>query len=200
MRHPILLNLILILPLPGIGQDNFTKKASAGLTISCPWINNYSFYDYDLKKSSSKSGFTGLGASIFYKTGKNKISLNFGFTGDLPAPVGAFDYGHEGTRTNIGSIIMEVLYHQKVYHKLNIIAGLNAVNYRFNFTSYVDSIPSYIKRNKTIGLTIGTEYLFSRNFALSLFYRPALVMPGTKQYRHVISLDARFDINIWRRK
>ena len=72
-------------------QNKQKQPGAIGVTASLPWVNNYSYYNYNLKKSSSKSGFVGLGASVFYKTGKNKFSLNFGFTGDLPVPVGAFD-------------------------------------------------------------------------------------------------------------
>ena len=183
-----------------MSQDKQEQRRSIGVTASLPWVNNYSFYDYDQKRSSSKSGFAGLGASVFYKTGENKFSLNFGFTGDLPAPIGAFDYGKQGTRTNILSTFGEVLYHRNVFDKLSIIAGLNYVRYRFNFTSYVDTLPSYSTFDKTSGITVGSEYRFSQTFSLALLYRPTIVSFDLKQYRHLISLDARFDINVWRQK
>jgi len=190
---------MLTVPFFAISQNKQKQPGAIGVTASLPWVNNYSYYNYNLKKSSSKSGFVGLGASVFYKTGKNKFSLNFGFTGDLPVPVGAFDYGKEGTRASILTNFWEGLYHRRLFHRVNILAGLNYIKYRFNFTSYVDSLPSYSKFDKTIGLTIGSEYRFSRNSSIALFYRPTIISLDQKQYRHLISLDARFDINVWRR-
>jgi hypothetical protein len=182
-----------------MSQDRQKQTKAIGVTASLPWVNNYSYYDYDLNHSSSKSGFVGLGASAFYKTGKSKFSLNFGFTGDLPAPIGAFDYGKEGTRTNILSNFWEGLYQRNLFERANIIAGINYVKYRFNFTSYVDTLPSYSIFDKTIGLTIGSEYRFSKTFSVALFYRPTIIPLDEEHYRHLLSLDARFDINLWRR-
>ena len=199
MRQFLLLSIILTFPLLSKSQDNSKQTRSIGVTASLPWVNNYTYYDYDLRKSLSKSGFIGLGASGFYKTGKNKLSLNVGFTGDLPVPMGPFDYGHEGTRTNILCAFFEGLYHRNLIAKWGIIAGLNYVKYRFVFTSYVDTLPSYSTFDKTIGLTIGSEYRFSRVFSVALLYRPTIFSLDLKQYRHLISLDARFDINVWRR-
>jgi hypothetical protein len=198
MRQLLFLTFVLTTPFTGMSQDKKGQKA-IGVTAALPWVNNYSYHNYELQKSSSKSGFVGLGASAFYKTGKDKFSLNFGFTGDLPAPIGAFDYGKEGTRTNILSNFWEVLYHRNFLHRVNMIAGLNYVKYDFNFTSFVDTLPSYSKFDKTLGLTVGSEYRFSRNSSIALFYRPAIISFDLKQYRHLISLDARFDINLWKR-
>jgi hypothetical protein len=200
MKHSILLSIILTIPFFARSQSKPEQLKSIGITASLPWVNNYYYYNYDQKKSSFKSGFTGLGASFFYKTGKNKFSLNFGWTGDLPAPMGAFDYGKDGTRTNILSTFGEVIYHRNVLGKLNILAGPNLVRYRFNFTSYVDSLPSYSIFDKTLGITAGGEYRFSKTFSVGLFYRSTIVSLDLKQYRHLISLDARFDINVWQQK
>jgi len=200
MRRFLLLSIILTLPFLSKSQDHSKQAKSIGVTASLPWINSYVYYDYTIRKSSSKSGFVGLGASGFYKVAKNKFSLNGGFTGDLPAPVAAFDYGHEGTRTNILCTFFEGLYHRNLIAKWNIIAGLNYVKYCFGFTSYVDTLPSYSTFDKTLGITIGSEYRFGRTFSVALFYRPAIVSLDLKQYMHLISLDARFDINVWRQK
>ena len=109
-------------------------------------------------------------------------------------------YGKDGTRTNILSTFGEVIYHRNVFGKFNIIAGLNYVRYRFNFTSYVDTLPSYSIFDKTLGITVGSEYRFSKVFSVGLLYRPTIVSFDLEQYRHIISLDARFDINVWRKK
>lgn len=199
MRQLLILSFVLTIPFLSKSQDAQGLPRAVGVTLSLPWINSYSYYDYDLQQSSSKSGFVGLGASAFYKTAKSKLSLNFGFTGDLPVPLGAFDYGKEGTRTNILSSFWEGLYHRNLFGRVNLVGGLNYVKYRFNFTSYVDTLPSYSTFDKTIGLTVGSEYRFSKNSSIALLYRPTIISLDRKGYRHLISLDARFDINLWRR-
>ena len=198
MKLLLFLSFVLAIPQLSKSQDKPKHSKTIGVTASFPWINNYSYYDYDLQKSSSKSGFIGLGASVFYKTSKDRFSLNFGFTGDLPVPMGVFDYGHEGTRTNILSTICEGLYHRNLFNRVNLIAGLNYIKYRFDFTSYVDSLPSYSMYDKTIGLTIGSECRLGKNSYVALFYRPTIISLDQKQYRHLISLDLRFDINLWK--
>jgi len=200
MRHFIFLSTLLTIPFFAISQGSHEQPGAIGITASLPWVNNYSYYDYDQKNSSSRSGFVGLGASVFYKTSKNKFSLNFGFTGDLPAPMGTFDYRKEGTRTNILSNFWEGLYHRRLLDKLKVITGFNYVKYRFNFSSYVNTLPSYSTSDRTLGITAGSEYQFSKTFSVALLYRPTIISLDLKQYRHVISLDARFDIDVWRRK
>jgi hypothetical protein len=200
MKHPLALSIILAIPFFALSQDNQKQLRSIGITASLPWVNNYSYYNYNQGQSSSKSGFIGIGASLFYKTGKNKLSLNFGLTGDLPAPMGPFTYGKVGTRTNILATFREMLYHRKAVGKFSIIAGMNYVKYRFNFTSYEDSLPSYSIFDKTIGITSGCEYRFSKIFSLALLYRPTIISLDFKRYRHLISLDARFDIYLWKQK
>ncbi|MEP7318284.1 MAG: hypothetical protein ABI921_06075 [Panacibacter sp.] len=185
------------IPFLSVSQNTTTLPKAIGITASLPWVNSYSYYDYDSKKSSAKSGFIGLGASAFYKTGKNKLSLNFGFTGDLPVPIGPFDQANEGTRTNIFSTFWEGLYHRNLFYKVNLITGLNYVNYHFNFTSFVDSLPSFSKFDKSIGFTIGSEFRFSKNSAVALFYRPTIISLNKKQYRHLISLDLGFSAPIF---
>src|SRR5687768_8726897 len=111
------------------------------------WVNNYSYYDYDLKESQSKSGFFGLAASLYLKAERNKLAMNFGVTADLPAPVGPIDYLPEGTRSNIGSLYLEFVDHASIYEKVNFIAGENLVRYIYNLTSYEDSLPGYRKND-----------------------------------------------------
>ena len=128
------------------------------------------------------------------------MSLNFGFTDDLPVPIGIFDYGKTGTRTNIFSTFWEGLFHKNVFNKINVIAGTNYVEYRFGFTSYIDSLPSYSRYDKTVGLTLGGEYKFSKNSSVAALYKPSLFSFDKRQYRHLISLEARFDFNLWKSK
>src|SRR5438105_4960176 len=136
MKQLLLFNILLTISLIGLSQNTIISTKVVGVTISLPWINSYIYHDYETRKSSSKSGFVGLCASIFYKIDKNKVSMNFGLTGDLPVPMGPFDYAKEGTRTNIRSSFLDVLYHKNLFKRINIIAGVNYVNYKFNFTNY----------------------------------------------------------------
>jgi len=193
--------IILLSSLPCFSQDTSLCCQSTGITLSLPWVNNYSYHNYESKRSATKSGFVGLGASAFYKTGKHKFSLNFAITGDLPVPIGAFDYGKEGSRSNIHGELWELIYHRSIFNKVNLIGGINIVKYRYSFTSYVNQpVLFYSIDDKTTGLTLGAEYLYARNSMIAVFYRPAILSAGKKEYRHLISADARFDIHFWRRK
>jgi hypothetical protein len=193
----ILTGLIVFVSSAVFGQES---NQSFGLTLSFPWANNYSFYAYDLKKTDSKSGFMGAGISFFYKEGKHKFSLNTGVTADIFAPLGPIDYAHEGTRSHISSRFAEILYHRNIFNRINLIGGIHVMNYHFRFISYVDTLPSYTQDDQVLGLTAGAEYQFGRNFYLAIIYRPSLIAFDERHYRHLLSLDARFDINIWKKK
>ena len=184
---------------PALMSQDYTYRKAIGLTASLPWINNYSYYSYDLQKRASKSGFMGLGGAVFYQTKENKFSLNYGFTGSLPAPMGPIDFGKDAPRTNIISNFFEGLFHRRLSDRISLIGGLNLVKYRFDFISNADSIPNYSMYDDTFGLTIGGQYHFTEVFSLALFYRPAFINENMKIYRHLVSLDARFDINLWKR-
>lgn len=174
-----------------------TPVRAVGVTIALPWVSAYEFHDYEVNRPSSKAGFFGIGIGVYYKHNKNKFSLNGGMTADLPAPMGPIDFGKEGTRVAIGAQYAELLLHRNIYRRFGGIAGINFTNYRFRLFSYEDNIPSFKKNDPTLGLTVGIEYAISRKFFAALFYRPALVSFETKKYWHLITLDARFDINCW---
>jgi hypothetical protein len=200
MKEVLLLSLTISVCVLTLAQDDYKHSKTFGLTASLPWVNNYSYYDYELDKPVSKSGFGGLGGAWFYISGKNKFSLNFGATVDLPVPIGPFDYGRQGTRTSVLSMFWELIYHRNMIGRLDLITGMNNVAYRFNFTSYVDTVASYYMSDKTIGVTLGMEYRVYRNCYLAAFYRPAIVSLKRKQYWHLLSLDARFDLNLNKNK
>lgn len=199
MKPYLSLCLVMIAPLLCLSQHSSRRTGEAGLTASLPWVNNYVYHNYEQGGSSSKSGFFGLGLAGFYKSGPNKFSLNFAVTGDLPVPIGAFDYGKEGTRSNILAYVWEGLYHRQLLTRMNIIAGPHYINYRYSCISYVDSLPSYAIFDKTYGMSMGCEYIFKSKLTVALFYRPTLVSLTTKQYRHLLSLDARLDVKVWRK-
>lgn len=195
---PLLLLILVTLSLNAIAQRRIPKSA-IGVTLSFPWINNFAYYDYNLGKPSSKSGFTGIGGSAFYKDDKQKISLSLGLHGCLPVPFGPYDAERENY-TQVFSVFLEGTYHKRIHPRINLIGGLHYMEYEYSYwknnTSNSDHFTDF-----TGGLTAGAEYLFGRkNFSLALFYRPGLItFTGTKKYRHVISLDARFDINFFRK-
>jgi hypothetical protein len=196
--RPLLLLFLLMLSLNAMSQRRIPKSAF-GVTASFPWINNFAYYDYHLVRSSSKSGFSGLSASAFYKDNKQKINFALGALGVIPVPFGPYDVVRNDY-TQIYSVFLEGTYHRRIHPRINLIAGMHYMEYGYSYwktdstdyTSYTDFIG---------GLTAGAEYLFGRkNFSLALFYRPSLItFTGTKKYRHVISLDARIDINIFRK-
>ena len=174
------------------GQD---INKSFGLTVSLPWLNNYSYYDYQKNSSQKKSGFIGFGLGLFYTHVKNKISLNAGVTADSPMPLGV-EYAKEGTLTKISSTFIELIYHRQILKKLNGIIGVNMTSYNFNLTSFVDSVSAYHKTDNTFGLTIGAEYIFTKHISLATFYRPTI---DNNLYRHLISVDLRFNFDIWKK-
>lgn len=199
MKRSLVISILLLYYQFSTAQDSTLKHYSAGVTISLPWANSFRYYDHELQRSAGKSGFFGLGLAFFYKTEKNKFSLNTGITGDLEAPIGPLDYAHTGTFSNIGTIYAELLYHHRLIKRLNILGGINYAGYRFSFTDYENVDGSYTKFDHTAGITAGAEFLIRKNAAIALLYRPALFSSGTKQYRHLLSLDFRFDINLIRK-
>ena len=196
--RPLLLLALLMLSLNAISQRRIYKSA-IGATLSFPWINNFAYYDYHLAKPYSKSGFVGVSASAFYKDNKQKVSLSLGLLGTLPVPMGPYDV-ERNNYTQVFSVFLEGTYHKRIFPRINLIGGMHYMEHEYSY-SKTDSTASDNFTDFTGGLTAGAEYLFGRkNFSLALFYRPGLItFTGTRKYRHVISLDARFDINFFRK-
>jgi hypothetical protein len=102
--------------------------------------------------------------------------------------------------TQIFAAFLEGTWHKRIHPRINLIGGMHYMEHHYSYwktdSATMDSFTDF-----TGGLTAGAEYLFGRkNFSLALFYRPGLItFTGTKKYRHVISLDARIDINIFRK-
>ncbi len=195
-RHLLVAILLFSLPAASLAQDSSRQQKAVGLSIGLPWANGYVYHDYALQSSKTKWGFVGIEGSVFYKRSGCKLVLNAGITGDLPAPAGPVDFAHEGSRTAIRTAYIEGLYYKNVLGNLSLVAGVNFMNYHFSQISYEDSIPEYGMNDRTIGLTAGLEYSIWKNIGVGVFYRPAIVSFDTKQYRHQLSLDLRFDINI----
>ncbi len=183
-------------------QTEITKRPKVyGVTFSYPWVNNYRFVDYELKNNSQKSGFFGLAIAAYCKQGKNKISLNFGFTEDLSSPIGVIDYSKEGKSKHIGTTFGELLYHNRFCNDLYFIGGFNYTNYIFQYINFTDYLPEYKKTDNTLGLSLGIEYRFNNFFSLATIYKPTIVSFETDGiYRHIISLDFRIDLDILKSK
>jgi hypothetical protein len=198
MRQVLIISTILFLSLPVFSQDTIKPFNAIGLSALLPWVNNYSYFDYETNSPAHKSGFIGIGVSAFYKSGINKFSLNFGLTGSLPVPIGPYDYASDSKRSDILSIFMEGLYHRMIKGRFNFISGLNFIEYRYDYINGLDTSVYYSKYDKTMGLTIGSEYRFSRNSSVAILYRPTILNLGQSGYRHLISLELRFDFNFWK--
>ena len=198
MKHSFIFGILLVLSCQSISQDSIKPIKSIGVSALLPWVNNYSYYDYESQSSTTKSGFIGVGVSVFYKSGKNKFSLNFGLTGSLPYPIGPYDYAANSKRTDIQSIFLEGLYHRKITGRINIISGLNLIEYRYDYINGLDTSIYYSKHDNTTGLTIGGEYCFTKNSSVALLYRPTIRNFGQSGYRHLISLELRFEFNFWK--
>ena len=191
------LALIVILAIPLFA---FSQKAprSAGITLSFPWVNSFIFYNYHDHKKDAVTGFFGIGGALFYKEGRDKVSLNFGFTSSLPVPFGPFD--REGSYGETLSAFWEVIYHKGVNKNINLIWGLNYIRYEYTYYNYQVPQDNLVKYDRTVGVTLGGEYHFTQKFTGAIFYRPAIVSIDRKQYWHHISLDGRIDLTFWRRK
>lgn len=196
--RPFLLLILLVFSLNAFSQRR-NPKSAFGITASFPWINNFAYYDYNKGKSYSRSGFIGLSASAFYKDDQQKIALSLGLLGSLPVPLGPYD-PDRNNYTQLFSDFLEGAYHRRIHPRINLIAGLHYMEYEYSYWK-TDSTDVDFFTDFAGGPTLGAEYLFGRkNFVLALFYRPSLItFTGTGKYRHVISLDARFDINIFRK-
>ena len=174
---------------------------AVGITVSFPWVNSYRYVDYRVRATNTKTGFFGLGIAAYYKKNEHKVSLNFGFIQDLDSPIGAIDYSKLGTKTHIGAGFGELIYHHPVYRNLNVIAGLNFTSYKYEFTSFVDTVPGYIKTDNTLGISVGFEYRFNKFISAATIYRPSIASFETDGiYRHIISWDIRIDIDMKRKK
>lgn len=199
MKKMLLIILFMTACLAAVCQkDNRSKKRTTGFTISLPWATNYQFYHQERNKDSSLSGFVGIGLAFFTKAGENKLSFNTGLTADLPVPMGPVDIRHDGDFAQIGALFFEPLFHRTIVNKINVIGGINYTAYLYRFTHFATAT-QYKKTDHTIGLTVGAEYIFKRSFAVAAFYRPALFSLDHKSYKHLLGLDLRFDINIWKK-
>jgi hypothetical protein len=177
---------------------NTDYTRSAGISISLPWINSYSYHDYNRGIRRFRTGFVGLGLSGYNRNKANKLAINIAWTADLPAPVGPVDFGKTGTRSSVSAFIVEGNFHHALHKHFGFITGVNYVTYGYHFVDY-DSPINMDRYDRTVGLTTGLEYLSAKHFLLAVFYRPAIVQFQTRQYWSVLSVDVRFDLPVWKK-
>jgi hypothetical protein len=176
------------------GQTENSRQ-HAGVTISLPWLNSYSYYNYNKNGIDSKTGLLGIGLSLFYQKNKNKFSLNGAFTNSIQFA----DVKGDGSE-DINVQLIEAIIHHTFFKNFNGITGFNYCNYKYTASIFYPGLNYSIKKNDGVfGLTIGAELVCSKVFSLALFYRPALYSFETKGSKHIISLDARFNINCWKK-
>ncbi len=202
MKSLIILYFSLILLLPCRAQtQSEAKNSKYGITFSFPWINYYEYIDYDKKKTNSKFGFFGIGISGYYKTGKNKLSINFSNSEDLSSPISTNKYSTKEIQTSIGCSYFEMIYHKALTNEFYFVSGFNFMNYNFRVESTLDSIKSYKKTDQTLGLSIGVEYRFNNYFSVAGMYRPNLISFETdEKYRHLINIELRIDLDFKKKK
>ncbi|HEX6181839.1 MAG TPA: hypothetical protein VFZ47_11385 [Chitinophagaceae bacterium] len=195
MKLPLI--FLLVLPLVCYSQKG---PRSAGITLSFPWVNSYVYYDYKTSKNASVTGFFGIGGSVFYKEGSNKVSLNAGYTSSLPVPIGPFCRDNEVPFSEVLASFLEVIYHKNIYKRINLITGVSYVRHEYLYHDYLNPSANLAEFDRTVGITLGGEYHFTGKFTGAIFYRPAIVSIDRKQYWHLISIDGRIDLRFWKRK
>ena len=202
MKAPFVLLFALFFIQPNFGQNNVElNNPKVGITFSFPWVNNYHYVDYQKNKEVKKFGFFGIGLGLYYIKDKSKITFNASTTGDLASPIAQINYATSGPQTGIGTSFTELIYQRSIYQTIHFVAGLNLTSYNFHYTSGNDSVKSYIKKDVTLGLTIGVEYRFDKNFSVATIYRPAFASFETdSHYRHLITLELRIDLDVWKKK
>ena len=178
--------------------QSFKTNKSVGVTLSLPIINGYSYYGFS--ETETKEGLFGIGASVFYKHNRFKYSINGAMT-----TVITFTHEASDASKDINVNLIEGLVHYSLHDQFNLIGGINFSNYQFSGSYFnMDStglIDYSIKRNdRTMGLTIGAELIFTPHLTVAAFYRPSLYCFDKKSFKQMFSLDFRFDINLWRRK
>lgn len=180
-------------------HDRFQpRKKDIGLTLSLPYLNTITYHKYLTGKSASATGFIGFGAALFYRQNNVKFSLNVTAMMTNPNPIGPGGFGKKELRHNIHNTGIDAMVHYPLHRYFNIIGGINYMKMQHNRVGDGSTIRDFDKTDPSYGITTGIEAKLQRQFNLGLYYRPAVIGIGEKFYRHVISIDARFDFTVWR--
>jgi hypothetical protein len=183
--------------LPTQGQTEMPlSKGTGGVTFSFPWVNYYRYVDYYKNIPARKFGFFGVGFSLYYREGKNKVSFNCSTSEDLSSPVAAINYTKKDISTSIAASFFELAWYRPVHDDFGLVAGFNFTNYAFRLSSNLDNVSSYTNADQTLGLSVGVEYRFNKHYSVAGVYRPALASFETdNNYRHIINFELRIDLN-----
>ncbi|MBO9636154.1 MAG: hypothetical protein J7578_23830 [Chitinophagaceae bacterium] len=191
-------------PVPSAISDTIKllppHSKDVGLIVSYPYLNSFAYRNFLNGEAASRTGFVGIGGGLYFRKNDRKLSLNIFYVLSSPFPMGPIDYGKTGIRYDIRNWGMDAMIHYPVNSWLRVVGGINKMNLNYNLISYDSTIQSIDRTDASFGLTTGIELkFFIKELNLGLFYRPAIISSGEKFYRHVISLDARFDIPVWHR-
>lgn len=193
MKHTILFITAIFFYSILNGQTRISNT-SAGMTIALPLISNGSFYDYSNQKNNKSTGFLGIGFSLFYKKNQNKFSLSY------EQPIIKFILSSpKGGYSSISTNLFEATIHHHLFDRVNAIAGLNYTNYHFHTYTDLPGVSDIDKKDAAMGLTLGVEILETKSASVIVTYRPSLYSFDNKDYRYIISLGIRFDINFWKK-
>lgn len=194
----LLFFLCFILSFSIIKAQSDQPNTSMGMTIDLPLINNASFYRYDINgngQTDNQTGYFGAGFAFFYKKNKNKFSIGYqnpSFNKSFAPP--------KGGASNLHADIFEATFHHKVLSQIALIGGINYVDYRYHLFTDIPPFPKVDKKDKTLGLTVGAEFVPVNSISVAILYRPSVYCFDKKAYRAILSLGLKYDINFWNKK
>ncbi|MEO7046452.1 MAG: hypothetical protein ABI091_14170 [Ferruginibacter sp.] len=136
----------------------------------------------------------GAGFAFFYKENQNKFSLGY----ENPS-LNKSLFPSKGGNANINANIFEATIHHKVLSQVSLIGGLNYATYRFHLYTDIPPFPKVDKKDATIGLTAGAEFLPSESTSVIVTYRPSIFSFDKKSYRAVFSFGIMYDVNFWKK-
>lgn len=181
-----------------ISAQTNTQNSSAGVTIDLPIINIASFYSYNTDGTGSnnnKTGYFGSGFSFYYKNGNNKFSLGY----ENPSTNKSL-FPPKGGNQNLNVNIFEATVTHKILSQVTLIGGMNYSIYAYHLYTDMPPFSKVDKKDKTLGLTAGAEFVPANSFSFSFTYRPSIYSFDKNAYRAVFSFGLRYDINFWNKK
>ena len=136
----------------------------------------------------------GAGFALFYKENQNKFSLGY----ENPS-LNKSLFTPKGGNPNINANIFEATIHHKILSQVALIGGLNYAAYRFHLYTDIPPFPKVDKKDATIGLTAGAEFLPSESTSIIVTYRSSIFSFDKKSYRAVFSFGIMYDVNFWKK-
>ena len=197
MKKPFFL-FIFILSFSNTKAQKDEQNTSVGVTLELPLINNASFYHYNTDgtgENDNQTGYLGSGFTFFYKNGLNKFSVGY----ENPSTSKSL-FPPKGGNANMNINLFEATFQHKVLSQVALIGGINYAIYRFHLYTDLPSFPTVDKKDKTIGLTVGAEFVPAKSISVAVTYRPSVYSFNKKAYRSVFSFGLRYDINFWNQK